>query len=147
MRIQLTPEMTREIAEQLDMGMKCFYHVPTGELEYYPDEFKYPGFDEELWAEAMEKVEENFHEYVAFSGMESHESFEIIEDFVNEIPDKKIQERFMNVIQRRKPFQQFKNLLLDYPDLRQQWFAYKDKRINEYVEEQVEVYKNRNETS
>ncbi len=66
--------------------------------------------------------------------------FEVMEDFIGEIPDKKIQDLFSNIIKRRKPFQQFKNLLLNYPDLRQQWFAYKDKRIMEYVEEQVEVY-------
>lgn len=145
MPVQLTPEMTKEIADQLDMGMKCFYHEPTGELEYYPDEFKYPGFDEELWAEAIDKVEENFHEYVVFTGMESSESFEIMEDFINEIPQEKIRDKFINAIERRKPFQQFKNLLLDYPDLREQWFAYKDKRYIEYVEEQVEAYNSRQE--
>lgn len=143
MRINPSPEVIKEIASQLDMGMKCFYHIPTGELEIYPDEFKYAGFDEELWEEAMEKVEENYHEYVPFTGMESHESFEIMEDFVNEIPDTRIQAKFENAIQRRKPFQPFKDLLLDYPDLRQQWFAYKDKRNVEYVEEQVEAYNSR----
>ncbi len=119
MRIQLTPEMTKEIAGLLDSGMKCFYHLPTGELEYYPDQYKNPGFDEELWEEAMEKVQENFGEYVVFNGMESHESFEVMEDFIGEIPDKKIQDLFSNIIKRRKPFQQFKNLLLNYPELRQ----------------------------
>ncbi len=143
MPVQLTPEMIKEIADQLDMGMKCFYHIPTGELEYYPDEFKHAGFDEEMWAEAMEKVEENFGEYIPFTGIESHESFEIMEDFINEITDTGIQEKFAEVIQRRKPFQQFKNLLPDYPDLRQQWFVYKDKRNIEYVEEQLEVYNNK----
>lgn len=145
MPLQLTPEMIKEIAEQLDTGMKCFYHLPTGKTEYYPDQYKYAGFDEELWEEAIEKVEENFDEYVAFTSMESQESFEVMEDFIAGIPDKKIQERFTNVIQRRNPFQQFKNVLLDYPDLRQQWFAYKDKRYIEYVEKQVEVYNNMHE--
>ncbi len=140
MRINPSPEVIKEIAEQLDTGMNCFYHIPTGEIESYPDELKHAGFDEELWEETMEKVEENYHEYVRFTGMESHESFEIMEDFINEIPDTSLQAKFKNVIQRRKPFQQFKDLLLDYPDLRQQWFAYKDRRNIEYVEEQVEAY-------
>ncbi|MEJ7683750.1 MAG: UPF0158 family protein [Segetibacter sp.] len=97
--------------------------MPTGEHEYYPDQYKNPGFDKELWEEAMEKVKENFRNYAVFKEMESHESFEVMEDFINEIPYKKIQDRFLNIIQRIKPFKQFKNLLLDYPDLRQQWFA------------------------
>jgi hypothetical protein len=27
MPVQLTPEMTKEIADWLDFGMKCFYHI------------------------------------------------------------------------------------------------------------------------
>lgn len=48
-----------------------------------------------------------------------------MEDFIANVPVQSIQPLFEEVIQRRKPFQQFNNLLLDYPDLRKQWFAYK----------------------
>ncbi len=30
--LKISPETIKEIAEQLDCGMKCFYHLPTGEL-------------------------------------------------------------------------------------------------------------------
>ncbi|MEP6514016.1 MAG: hypothetical protein ABJA79_09110 [Parafilimonas sp.] len=43
---------------------------------------------------------------------------------------------------RRKPFQQFKNLLPDYPELRTQWFAYKEQQYIDYVNEQIEDYNN-----
>lgn len=142
MAIQLTSEMIKEIAAELDMGMKCFYHLPTATLKSYPDELRMEGdLDEEIWGETINEVEENYGEYLAFEGMESRESFRVMQDFIeDEIHDESIQQRFFDVIQRRKPFQQFKNLLLDYPDLRQQWFDYKDKRMIEYVEQQLEMY-------
>lgn len=139
--LQLSQEMIKEIAGQLDMGMICFYHLPTGELVSYPDELKMGGaFEEEFWREDMDKVDENNQEYVRFTGMESYESYKLMEDFISLISDQKVQDKFEQIIQKRKPFQQFKNLLLDYPDLRQQWFSYKDQRYKEYVQEQLDSF-------
>jgi len=140
MPVNISPEIIKEIAEQLDMGMKCFYHIPTDELEYYPDELKgYGGFDEELWEDAINKVEENYHEYIQFEGMESHESFRIMEEFLSLIDDKNIRRRFEDAIGYRKPFQNFKQLLFDYPDLRQQWFEYKEQCYIEFVKRQADI--------
>ncbi len=76
--------------------------------------------------------------------MESHESFGVMEDFIEMITEQRVREKFEEIIQRTKPFQQFKYLLLDYPLLREQWFLYKDERYREYVQEQIDVY-NRSE--
>ena len=143
MPVNISPETIKEIVEQLDMGMKCFYHIPTGELESFPDELKgHAGFDDELWEESINKVDENFHEYIRFEGMESHESFSIMEDFISMMADEKIRLRFEDAIGYRKPFQNFKHLLLSYPDLREQWFAYKNQRFIDFVKEQAEAYNN-----
>ncbi len=72
--------------------------------------------------------------------MKSYESFKIIEDFIQQIPDCSTKDRFEEIILRRKPFQQFKNLLVDHPELRQQWFIYKDQQYRDYVKEQIETY-------
>lgn len=141
MPVNISPETIKEIAEELDMGMKCFYHIPTGELESFPDELKgHAGMDDELWEDTINKIDENFHEYIRFEGMESDESFGIMEDFVAEIADERIRQRFEDAIGYRKPFQNFKHLLLSYPDLREQWFAYKNQRFIEFVKEQAEAY-------
>ena len=139
--LKISPETIKEIAEQLDTGMKVFYHLPTGELASYPDGLKWGGeIDEEAWGDDMAKLDENFHEYVAFTAMESHESFGVMEDFIETIAEKDVKEKFENIIQRKKPFQQFKYLLFDYPLLREQWFLYKDERYREYVLEQIDDY-------
>ena len=141
MSVSIPLETIKEIAEQLDMGMKCFYHIPTGELEYFPDELKgHAGFDEELWQETIDKVEENYHEYIPFDGMESHESFRIMETFIAEIDDEKTRQRFEDAIGYRKPFQNFKQLLSDYPGLREQWFSYKEECYIQFVKSQIDMY-------
>lgn len=132
----ISDSMIKEIAETLDTGMICFYHKQTGELESYPTEM----IDEELWQDVIDKIDENYTDYLRIEPMKSHESFRFMEDFIAEIPDQQIQRRFYEVTQRRKPFQQFKDMLLNYPKLREQWFAYKEQRYIEYVRDEVEEY-------
>jgi hypothetical protein len=141
MPVIIPKEMIKEIADYLDGGMICFFHKPTGQLEYYPDEMRsFAGFDEEIWQETMDKVEANYDEYIRFEGMDSRESFGVLEEFVETIADETIRQRFEDAISFKKPFQNFKQLLLNYPELRQQWFAFKDKRYIEWVCERIERY-------
>jgi hypothetical protein len=135
---EIKPEMIKEIAEMLDAGMVCFYHKTSGELEYYPDELRNPGFDEEIWAEAIDKVDENYGDYLRFEGMESFEAFRVIENFIAEITHIPTHNKFINAISHKKPFRQFNDLLLYYPELREQWFAYKNECYIEFVKEQIE---------
>lgn len=139
MATEIKPEMIDEIAEMLDAGMVCFYHKITGEMEYYPDEFRNPGFDEEVWADAINKVEENSDDYLRFEGMSSFESFKVMENFIAGITHIPTHNKFIDAISRKKPFRHFSDLLLYYPELRQQWFVYKQECYTAYVTEQIGV--------
>ena len=146
MLVTISPECLKEIAQQLDMGMKCFYHMPSGQLKSYPDELRgHAGFDDELWQETINEVELTPQEYIVFEAMDTFESFKLMEIFVVNIIDEKIRKRFENAIAFKKPFQHFKQLLYNYPDLRQEWFQYKDLRYIEWVQNQLEVYNSLNQ--
>jgi len=138
MAIDITPVMLKEIAEMLDMGMICFYHKTNAEMEYYPDELRNGGFDEEAWADVINKVDENYDDYLRFEGMSSSESFRVMESFINEIDHIPTHNKFINAISQKKPFRQFSDLLTYYPNLREQWFPYKLERYIEFVREQIE---------
>ena len=141
MIVTISPTQIKEIAGELDAGMKCFYHIPTGEVKSYPDELRgHAGFEEEFWEDVIEKVESALQEFVAFEALESFESFRMMETFINNIEEVKIQLQFQDAIRVRKPFQQFKYLLYDYPALRQQWFDFKNHYLMEHVEQQLKSY-------
>jgi len=134
--IVISPNQINNIAQDLDAGMKCFYHISTKEIKSYPDELKgHADFDKEFWEDVMEQVETAPEEYVSFEALESFESFSIMETFINNIEDAKTRNQFQEVIQLKRPFQQFKNLLLDYPDLRQQWFDFKNLYLIDHVQQ------------
>ena len=134
----ITPEILKQIAEELDMGMVCYYHKTTGELEIYPDENHNPGFDGEFWEDVMDKVSENREDYIEIEPMNSHESFGVMENFVGQIDHVPTRNKFIDAISRKKPFANFKNMLNYYPNLLEQWYVFKSDAYIEYVKEQLE---------
>ncbi len=129
----ITPQILKQIADELDTGMVCYYHKVTGELEVYPHELSNPGFDEEFWEDVMEKVSENRDDYIEFEPMKSHESFQVMENFISQIDHIPTHNKFIDAISRKRPFAHFKDMLDYYPELMKQWYVFKDEAYIEYV--------------
>ena len=129
-----TPEQIKEISEVLDCGFRCFWHKTNGELLIIPDTVKNYGMDMEAWEEDMDKLDENFTDYAEINQMESGDSFEIMEEFVETLPNSnKLKARLIGVLGRNKPFRNFKNVIDDSGDYRDEWFAFKDLKMQEWV--------------
>jgi Uncharacterised protein family (UPF0158) len=141
MPVSIAPEKINEIAQELDCGMKCFYHIATGDIESYPDELKgHAGFEEEFWNDIIKKVKKNYKQYISFEEMKSHESFRLMEIFIGNIEDSKTKTYFEEAILRKNPFQQFKACLQEYDGLQQLWYQFKNEQLIKWVEEQLAVY-------
>lgn len=144
MVVAITPVKLKEIAGNLDMGMHCFYHLLTGVLETYPDELRMMGdTNDPIWKDVKKKLKKNAKEYLAFKAMDSHESMKVIRVFIANIDDDNIRLRFEDAINFKKPFQNFKQLLNNYMDLREQWFVYKDAQYIAHVQEQLDYFNRR----
>lgn len=136
MAIEIKPEIIKEIAGRLDAGMLCFYHKTTGELESYPENLEDSGL-EDMWTEVTDKIEANPDDYIAFEPMPSSEAFRVMENFVSTIEDVSAHTRFTDVLSYKGPFKNFSNLLHNYPELREQWFVYKDASYIAYVKQLI----------
>lgn len=133
----ITPEILKQIAEELDMGMVCYYHKTTGGLEIYPDENHNPGFDGEFWEDVMDKVSENRDDYIEIEPMHSHESFGVMENFVGKIDHVPTRNKFIDAISRKRPFAHFKDTLDYYPELLEKWYVFKSEAYIQYVKDQL----------
>lgn len=135
--ISLKPELVKEIAEMLDCGFKCYVHKETHELITIPDELKHPDMEFEAWEEDIEKLEENFFDYLYIEAMDSRESFSVMEDFIDEVDDKKLKNRLIYALERSKPFKNFK-YEIDYSGkYREQWFTFKLQKNIEWVKDRI----------
>lgn len=135
--MNLTEKDIKEIASELDIGMICFYHPPTGEIESYPDPDDIL-FEPEPWQEIMDKIDNDFDNYVRFEKMSSRQGYGVMEDFALSLNDENFKKKCLNLLQRRKPFHNFKDLV-EFSDYREDWFAFKNQASIDWVKKQMEM--------
>ncbi len=135
--MKLPPDKVNEIAQELQCGMRCFVQLQTGELLTVPKEEDLDYLDEELWQETQDKLEEDFSNFVEIEPMSSREAFQVMEDFAETTP-RSLKVRLLDALDRKKPFQHFKTIVDNAGDFRQQWFAFRDERWEEWVRQQLE---------
>jgi len=100
--IKLTVDQIKEIAQDLDCGIKCYINKETGIIITTPD-FDSGYADEELWDDDIKELEENWDKYVEIHKMESHESFEIMADFAENVDSKELKDNLVNALNRKHP--------------------------------------------
>jgi hypothetical protein len=147
----LTNDQIKEIAEQLDCGFRCFIHKQTNELIFIPDTNKHPDIDLDAWADENDKIETNFFDYYEIEPIESHNSFKIMEDFIETLDDSNsLKEKLYNALNKNRPFRNFKNVIDFSGEFRQKWFDFKHNWLMEWVRnnferlEGLEKFKNNN---
>lgn len=142
MKLKLTEEQIWEIAENLDMGLRCFCHLKSGKIEAIPN-FDETGWDEEdfgPWQEAVDKLEKNGRDYLEFRKMSSGESFGVMAAFAETVDDQRLRYKLEEALDERKPFRNFKREVDDSGAYRQKWFDFKQQKLIEFVKEQIELH-------
>ncbi|MGZ4970953.1 MAG: UPF0158 family protein [Methylobacter sp.] len=67
--------------------------------------------------------------YLLIDPLDSHESFQIMEDFIDSLDDTKDAVRLREALNRRKPFHQFKDTLYEHTDLSDAWYVFEQKEL------------------
>ena len=128
----------KEIAQELDCGFDCYYNSKTNEIVTIPN-FSHIA-DEDDFNEAfradLAKIKEHQADFMKIEVLQSFENFKIMELFVEQLPDKKLQSELENVLANKKPFQNFKHKI-DLSDFRQNWFDFKQSELEKIVKNQL----------
>jgi len=132
-----TTENIKEIAEQLDCGSRAFIHKTTGQLLFVPDENFLTAIDLDSWDEELEQLENNFTDYYEIDKWTSSEAFETMSEFADKLTDSNLQNRLFDALRKNKPFREFKFVIDNSGDFRQQWFDFKNKWQKDFVTRQL----------
>lgn len=131
---QLTPIQIKEIAEELDMGNRCYFHRTTLKLLFIPDFDNNSYAEREFFEEELDELENNFDEYMEIAKPNSNDSFEIMLNFVESLDYKNnLKQQLANALQKSKPFRHFKFLIDNSGPCRQQWFDFKSQQLQQWV--------------
>ena len=136
--ISLTNDQIKEIAEQLDCGMRCYINKETGEIKTVLNFKSWQTDDREPWEDVLNELDENLDKYVEIERMESYESFEIMADFAENVDSRELRDCLINALNKKHPFQNFKWIVDNSGLYRQKWFDFKNQRLIEWVEEKLD---------
>jgi len=136
--IKLTDEQISDIAQDLEAGLKCFIHKVTGDVKTLPDELNSNmEMDEELWQDVIDEIDNDEENFIVIEGMDSRESYILMEKFIDTVEDKQIAARLTNAINVPKPFHTFR-YELDYSDeYLKKWYAFKSQQMIEWVKKHL----------
>ena len=129
----------KEIAENLDCGNNCYYNSKTNEIVTIPN-FTNTSDEQELkefFRDDLNKINDQKADFIKFEVLESFESFKIMERFSDQVTDQKFQSELKSILEKKKPFQNFKNTI-DHSDFRQNWFDFKRNELEKIVRNQLE---------
>ncbi len=124
------------MAEHLLCGNLCFLNTITGDFEYHPSEMDFFPDEENPWQEVIDKLENNWDDYIRIEPMNSNQSYAVMESFAEQLEDDGFRKKLVAALSRPKPFRNF-NYLIHELDFRQEWFDFRQKRNVEWVREQI----------
>ena len=109
-----------------DSSVSHVYHIDTkkSELIYYNNDIGEP----EGVKEKLDSCSDD-DRYLYIPPRLPKHNFYVMEMFAYTIEDFDIAEKFHAALERKKPFRNFKELLHEYPKLREKWFEYKHNTI------------------
>ncbi|MHA1381570.1 MAG: UPF0158 family protein [Candidatus Helarchaeota archaeon] len=131
-----------ELMEAFEDNSGSFnYYVDTvtGKVVMLANEFIDDDFDEP--DKKRMKIENEYGDrYIETPIIPSYEAYNDMQDFIETINDKNIQETLYIAIDGPGAFRRFKNVLLNHPDEQQKWFEFKKgktlERIKNWLKEE-----------
>lgn len=114
-----------------DYSNHHYFDTATGDVIFTSD---YLGLDEET----EELLETEGERFVEIDRVSSREAWQIMADFAETVSDGRIQEQLFRALNGEGAFRRFKDTLLAYPEVREQWFIYQERRYMTLAQEWIE---------
>jgi hypothetical protein len=109
-------------------------------LEDYLQQRDDPDWQKEMMLEA-DRVEQGYGtRYIRVERDDPYDDYRAMERFIGTVGDAHLRERLWNAIQGRGAFRRFKDLLARHPQVREDWFEFKDARLQERVANWLEFH-------
>ena len=115
-----------EAMEDSSYENEYFLNLETGEILFISDYT-----DDEETSELKDRIEEDSDRYERIPKAESYEGYQDMVDFIATVDNERLAELLEVAINGKEAFRRFKDVLLNYPEERERWFKFKDKRMEE----------------
>ncbi|RJR33943.1 MAG: hypothetical protein C4567_16260 [Deltaproteobacteria bacterium] len=107
--------------------MQHFFDRETGELLTV--------FSEDMGVEEAELLEAAPDRYLRIEPVPSRTGFDIMSDFVDILPEGRIQRELDQALGRNRPFRRFKDVLRNYPEVEDGWYRFHEQAYMKIIKE------------
>jgi hypothetical protein len=136
--LTLSPVKLAEIAQELDSGMCCYLNIQSGEFIFIPDTSHWGDMDMDIWKEDLKKIKKDKKYFHCIEPPSSKVSFEMMADFVETLdPSQLITKLLGKALERKHPFRGFKDIIDESGKLSEEWFAFKNAKLHEWVKKEI----------
>ena len=129
-------DMLESAMEDSDLSNRYYLNLVTGKVVFFSDDLGLTDEDERL----SEEIDES-DDYVAVDRISSHEAYQWMVDFVNEMvapSDENAAEKLSIALEGKGAFRRFKDTLYRVDEKWQQaWYQFRDRQLKAAVEEWI----------
>ncbi|HMB20840.1 MAG TPA: UPF0158 family protein [Spirochaetota bacterium] len=120
MKLKIDPDDLIFALEDNNVFSEYYLDLQNGNVfQLFEDEF-----EEDVEGYSHNLVGRYPDRFLFIEPIESREAFNIMGMFVSTINDDFVRERLGSALSGRKPFRNFKDALLDFPEIRERWFEF-----------------------
>jgi len=116
------------------IGYEFYLDLDTGELLRVSDEFMMTDETEKIY----ERLGSERERYLSIPTESSREGYQDMVAFTESLKDENFKEKLWIALNGRGAFRRFKDVLSNYPEKREEWFEFKDERLEKRVMEWLE---------
>jgi catechol 2,3-dioxygenase-like lactoylglutathione lyase family enzyme len=129
---ELTPYLDTQTGKVITIGGDFSF-----DCDEPPDEFPEDAADWEraAWEECRAVADDTEGRFHPIPQRDSHDAWQVMADFVEEVPDPRVRERLQSAIAGKGAFGRFKDAVAREGDVREKWFAFEEARKREWAEE------------
>jgi hypothetical protein len=132
---KIKPKILQEITDNLDFGLRAYIRKTKNKIIFLPEDREM--IDEECWKKDFEELEKNIDEYIEINKWTSSYSFEIMNNFMEDLSNKPLQKKLHEALNNKNPFKIFKLIIENETEFKKQWFEYKNNCQLNFVKKQI----------
>ncbi len=133
----LNSEQIASIADHLDRGFNCYYHIQTFGVVKIP-KLDLGHLNEEAYEADMEELEQNFMEYQFIPHLPKQASYEMMIQFVNSLPVNDMNKTsLLEALNKPKPFKHFKEIVKLNEAATKMWLNYRLEVYAQWIDSHI----------
>ena len=118
--------------EDYGTGLQHFFDRQTGEVLSL--------LEEDMDEEDRERLDAEPERYLLIEPVPSSVGYDVMSDFVEILPEGKVPRELTRALQQKHPFRRFKDVLLNYPAVREDWFRFHEQAFMKIIQEWLDDY-------